>query len=104
MLRLKVKKDRFLRREGRDIHCNVKITAPQAVLGSKLKIRTIDGKIVLNIHPGTQPGTILRIPGKGVPYRGTNGDQLVHVDVVLPDSPTPEEKTLWEKLAKPINT
>ena len=100
LVKLKVLSDRFLRREGRDIHCTVKITAPQAVLGTKLKIRTIEGKILLNIHPGTQPETILRIPGKGVLYRGTKGDQLVHVDVELPPSVSAEEKALWEKLAE----
>lgn len=100
LVKLKVKSDRFLRSEGRDIHCTVKITAPQAVLGTKLKIRTLEGKILLSIHPGTQPDTILRIPGKGVLYRGTKGDQLVHVDVELPASVSAEEKALWEKLAE----
>ncbi|MCD4846556.1 MAG: J domain-containing protein [Candidatus Aegiribacteria sp.] len=100
LVKLKVKSDRFLRSEGRDIHCNVTISAPQAVLGTKLKIRTLEGKILLNIHPGTQPDTILRIPGKGVLYRGTKGDQLVHVDVELPASVSAEEKALWEKLAE----
>lgn len=99
MVKLRVKPDSFFRRDGRNIHCTVKITAPQAVLGTKLKIRTLDGKIVLKIHPGTQAETVLRIPGKGVPYRGTKGDQLVHVEVTLPVSVSGEEKILWEKLA-----
>ena len=100
LVKLKVMPDRFLRREGRDIHCTVSITAPQAVLGTKIKIRTLEGKILLNIHPGTQPETVLRIPGKGVLYRGTKGDQLVHVDVELPASVSAEEKALWGKLAE----
>jgi len=100
MVKLRVKPDSFFRKEGRDIHCTVRITAPQAVLGTKLKIRTLDGKVMLKIHPGTQPGTILRIPGKGVPYRGTKGDQLVHVEVILPSSPSSEEKALWEELSR----
>jgi molecular chaperone DnaJ len=100
MVKLRVQPDSFFRKEGRDIHCTVRITAPQAVLGTRLKIRTLDGKVMLRIHPGTQPGTILRIPGKGVPYRGTKGDQLVHVEVHLPVTPTPEEKAVWEKLSE----
>lgn len=100
MVKLRVQPDSFFRREGRDIHCTVKITAPQAVLGTKLKIRTLDGKVMLRIHPGTQPGTILRIPGKGVPYRGTQGDQLVHVEVVLPQTPSKEESALWKQLSE----
>lgn len=99
MVKLRVKPDSFFRREGRDIHCTVKISAPQAVLGTRLKIRTLDGKVMLKIHPGTQPGTTLRIPDKGVPYRGTKGDQLVHVEVRLPKSPSEEERKLWKKLS-----
>ncbi len=99
MVKLRVTPDKFFRRDGRDIHCTVKVTAPQAVLGTKLKIRTLDGKIVLKIHPGTQPGSVLRISGKGVPYRGAKGDQLIHVEVSLPVSLSEEEKVNWEKLA-----
>jgi len=99
MVRLRVKPDSFFTREGRNIHCTVRISAPQAVLGTRLKIRTLDGKVMLRIHPGTQPGAILRIPGRGVPYRGTKGDQLVHVRVDIPSNPSPEEKQLWEKLS-----
>lgn len=99
MIKLRVTPDKFFRRDGRDIHCTVTITAPQAVLGTKLKIRTLAGKIILKIHPGTQPGTVLRISGKGVPYRGAKGDQLVHVEVSLPTSLSEEEKVDWEKLA-----
>lgn len=99
MVKLRVKPDRFFSRKGRNIHCTVKISAPQAVLGTKVKIRTLDGRIVLKIHPGTQPGTILKIAGKGIPYRGTKGDQLVHVEVSLPKAVSGEEKDLWEKLS-----
>ncbi|MEN8208129.1 MAG: J domain-containing protein [Candidatus Fermentibacteria bacterium] len=99
IVKLRVTPDKFFRRDGRNIHCTVKVTAPQAVLGTKLKIRTLDGKIVLKIHPGTQPGTVLRIQGKGIPYRGTKGDQLVHVEVSLPSSLSEEEKAIWEKLS-----
>ncbi len=99
-VRLVVEPDKFFWKEGRDIHCKVEVTAPQAVLGTKMKVKTLDGKVVLKIHPGTQPGTILRIPGKGVQYRGAKGDQLVHVEVKLPVSLTPEEKELWRKLAR----
>ena len=99
IVKLRIKPDKFFRRDGRNVHCTVNITAPQAVLGTKLKIRTLDGKIVLKIHPGTQPGTVLRISGKGVPYRGAKGDQLVHVEVSLPTSLSEEEMVNWEKLS-----
>jgi len=98
MVRLEVAPDSFLHREGRDIHCTVGITAPQAVLGTTLKIRTLRGKVKLRVPPGTQPGTKLRLSGQGVPYRGATGDQIVTVDVKLPASPSPEEKRHWEAL------
>ncbi|MBD3369301.1 DnaJ domain-containing protein [Candidatus Fermentibacteria bacterium] len=98
MVKLRVEPDRFLRRKGRNIHCTVKIPAAKAVLGTTLKIRTLTGKVKLRVPPGTQPGTQLRLAGQGVPYRGAKGDQIVHVQVVLPKSPTAEEKRLWEQL------
>lgn len=98
LVKLRVGQDRFLSREGRDIHCTIGISAPQAVLGTKLKIRTLDGKVLLRVQPGTQPGTVLRLPGKGVVYRGARGDQLVHVEVSLPRTVSDEEKALWERL------
>ena len=61
-------------------------------------VRTLDGKVKLRIPPGTQPGTVLRLAGKGVLYRGTRGDQYVHVDVSVPESLTEEQKKLWQKL------
>ena len=100
LVRLDVASDGFLRREGRDIHCTVDITAPQAVLGTTLKIRTLRGKVKLNIPPGTQPGTRLRMAGQGVPYRGATGDQIVTVRVKLPRSPSSEERRLWETLRR----
>lgn len=100
LIRLDVKPDGFLRREGRDIHCTVKVTAPQAVLGTTLKIRTLRGKVKLSIPPGTQPGTRLRLSGQGVPYRGATGDQIVTVDVKLPTSLSPDERRRWEELRR----
>ena len=98
MVRLRVLPDKFLRKEGRDIHCNVKLTAPQAVLGTSVKIRTLDGRVKVRVPPGTQPGAILRLPGKGVSARGIQGDQLVHIEVELPAGPTGREKEIWEQL------
>lgn len=96
--RVRVIPDRFLRREGRDIHCDVKITASQAALGTRVMVRTLDGKVRLKIPEGTQPGTVLRIRGRGALQRGVQGDHLVHVVVMIPKSLKPDEKALWEKI------
>ncbi len=98
LVKLSVTPDRFLSREGRNIRCSVCITSPQAALGTSMMIRTLDGRVKLHIPPGTQPGTVLRLAGKGVLYRGARGDQYVHVDVSIPESLTEEQKRLWQKL------
>lgn len=96
--RVRVLPDRFLRREGRDIHCDVKVTAAQAALGARVMVRTLDGKVRLKIPEGTQPGTVLRLRGRGASQRGVQGDHLVHVVVVIPTGLSPDEKALWEKV------
>lgn len=98
IVRLRVSPDRFLRREGLDIHCSVTVTAPRAALGTTMTVRTLDGRIRLRIPPGTQPGTILRIPGKGVPHGSSRGDQYVRVEVSVPVPANDDERRLWEQL------
>ena len=98
LVRLRVDPDGFLRREGRDIHCNIRLTAPRAVLGTSVMVRTLDGRVKVRIPPGTQPGTVLRLQGRGITARGMKGDQFVHVDVSLPSQPSREERSLWEQL------
>jgi molecular chaperone DnaJ len=61
-------------------------------------IRTLDGKVRLKVPEGTQPGTVIRIRGRGAVQRGVQGDQLVHVIVGIPTGLSPEEKALWEQL------
>ena len=95
---LRVKPDRFFRRQGRDILCSVTVTAPQAVLGASLMVRTLDGKVKLKVPPGTQPGSVLRLRGKGITHNGITGDQLVTVEVKLPAKLTESQRKLWEKV------
>lgn len=95
---LRVKPDRFFVRQGRDILCSVNVTAAQAVLGASLMVRTLDGRVKLKVPPGTQPGSVFRLRGKGVIHNGITGDQLVTVKVKLPEKLTDAEKMLWEKI------
>jgi molecular chaperone DnaJ len=95
-----VEPDRFFSRDGLDIHCTVAINLAQALLGTKLKVRTLDGRhVVLRIPPGTQPGRRFRIKGQGVEKNGVRGDQLVEVGVELPSKLTPEQEEMVRKLA-----
>ena len=98
LVRLHVKKDRFFTRQGRDLLCSVTVTAAQAVLGTSLMVRTLDGKVKLKIKPGTQPGTVLRMRGKGVVHNGVTGDQLVTVVVKLPVELSDEQHSLWTEV------
>ncbi len=87
ILTFQVSPHRFFRREGADIHVTVPINVAQAILGSKVRVRTVDGlRVVLRIPPGTQSGTRFRIRGQGVESKGRRGDQFVEVKVETPES------------------
>lgn len=96
----KVLPHHFFRRDGLDVHCTVPINIAQAVLGSKIRVRTVDDKkVALRIPPGTQPGTRFRIPGQGIEKSGRRGDQYVQVKVEVPENPSPEQEKLFREFA-----
>jgi molecular chaperone DnaJ len=100
VITFQVQPDRFFRREGLDIVADVPINLAQAVLGSRIRVRTLDGKkVLLRIPPGTQPGRKFRIKGQGIEKNGRRGDQLVGVQVTVPDKLTPEQEELMRKFA-----
>jgi len=86
--------------EGSDLVYDLEIPAWQAVLGGDASVPTPDGSVRLKIPEGSQPERKLRIKGRGLPTgASTRGDFYVHLIVVLPTDPTPEERLLWEKLS-----
>jgi molecular chaperone DnaJ len=95
-----VEPDRFFRREGLDLICTVPINLAQAVLGTKLRVRTIDGRrVLLKIPPGTGPGRKFRIRGQGIERNGRRGDQLVEITLAVPEHLTPEQERLFREFA-----
>lgn len=101
LVTFQVQPDRFFRREGLDLVCDVPLNLAQALLGSRISVRTLDGKkVVLRIPPGTQPGRKFRIKGAGIAKGGQKGDQLVAVDVQIPETLTPEQEALVKQLAE----
>lgn len=101
ILKFRVRDDRFFERDGLDLVCEVPINVAQALLGSKIRVRTIDGKrVVLRIPPGTQSGTTFRIRGQGVEKGEHRGDQLVRVNVDTPDELSDEGRKAAEALAQ----
>ena len=90
-------------RDESNLIYNLLLSVPQAALGASVEIPTIDGKAKIKIEPGTQPGKVLRLRGKGLPninsygYTTGTGDLLVNVSVYIPETLTKEEKQALEK-------
>ncbi len=103
-LTIRVAPHEFFRRVGDDIVCSLPISFAQAALGGELEIPTLEGKGRMRIPAGTQPGTVLRVKGKGIPRRlaGGRGDQLVEVTIEVPTQLTPTQKELIAKLAEDL--
>lgn len=89
-----------LLRDGNDLLYNTFIGFPEAVLGDSVEIPTLEGKVKVKIEPGTQPGKILRLKGKGVPdVNGYGkGDLLVKVNVWIPKNLSKEDRKTMEDL------
>ena len=101
IITFQVQPDRFFHRDGLDILCEVPINMVQATLGTRLKVRTLDGKkVILRIPPGTQPGRKFRIKGQGIEKNGRKGDQLVEVTVLLPEKLSPEAEEALKVFAE----
>lgn len=92
-------------REGNDLIYNLFISFPDAVLGTNVEIPTVDTNVKIKIEPGTQPGKILRLRGKGLPEVNGygRGDLLVNVNVWIPKNLTREEARLIEKFRESGN-
>lgn len=93
--------DRFFRREGLDLIGVVPINLAQALLGSRIKVRTLDDKrVVLRIPQGTQHGQKFRIPGHGIEKNGRRGDMYVEAHVTLPEKLSAEEQEAVKSFAE----
>lgn len=97
-----VEDHKFFERHDDDIYLEVPITITEAVLGCKKEIPTINGNVVLDIKPGTQNYTKLKLKGKGVksPNSIVKGNMYVVVNIIIPTKLTKEQKKLFENLAK----
>jgi len=101
LVTVKVTPHHFFRRMGLDVLCRVPITLKQAVNGTKIRVKTVDGrKVDLKIPAGTQHGKRFKLNGLGVVKGSQKGAQLVSVQVTLPEQPNEEEKVLLEQYRK----
>lgn len=89
-------------REGADIFSEISVSIPQLVLGDIFEVTTVHGKVKVKVPPGTQPGSLVRLKGKGMPRLGStnHGDHFVRVNLNIPQNPSKQEKQLYEELYK----
>ncbi len=98
---IKVKPDEIFQREGNDLKLTVPVTFAEAVLGTDLRVPTLDGAVTVRVPPGTPSGRTLRVRGKGVTTRtGHTGDLLVTVDVQVPKSISEQARKALEEFAQ----
>lgn len=97
-----VKQHKLFRREGDDLICEISLSFVQAALGDEIDVPTLEGKEKLRIPEGTQPGTVFRIRGKGVPHISGfgRGDQHVRVKVIIPGRLSEKQKELLQEFAR----
>ena len=91
-----------LRRDGITIHSEVSLNYLQAILGDTIEVETVDGHEPLEIPPGTQPGAVITLQGKGIPRLGNpvaRGNHQFTIKVQLPTKLNGEERQLLEQLA-----
>lgn len=87
-------------REGYDIIAEEALSFPQVALGDEITVETVQGDVKIKIPAGTQPNTLIRLSGKGVPYlRGSGkGNHYVRIKVVVPKSLTKRQRELLQEL------
>ncbi len=99
LVKLVMKSHAKFRREGVNLRSDVAVPLETAVLGGKIAVETIDGKLSLNIPSGTSSGKIFRLKGKGLPKKsGGFGDLLVSASIQLPDKDLKQLVTFFEKM------
>jgi molecular chaperone DnaJ len=100
---IKIENHPVFSRSGDDIQVTIPVTVPEAALGAKIEVPTIDGRAQLKIPPGTQSGQKLRMRGKGVPsatHEGVRGDEIVTVEIIVPHLRDERSKEILREFAK----
>lgn len=99
---INVKPDLLFKRKGNDVYCDIPITFSQAVLGAKVTVPTIDGKVQYDIPAGTQPEQVFRFKGKGIKAVNgySKGDQYTTIKVEVPKNLTREQKDALKNFEK----
>ncbi len=100
VVNFQVTPDPFFKREGLNVHSTIPVNLAQALLGTKIRVRTLDGKkVILKVPAGTQPGRQFRIKGQGIERNGSRGDQFVEIAVELPEKLSAEDEKRFKDFA-----
>jgi molecular chaperone DnaJ len=101
-LRVVVRPHPYFERRGNDLYTTVPVTVPEASLGGKIEVPTIDGRSLVRIPPGTNSGRTLRLKEKGVPHGkgGERGDQYVEIQVIVPEPTDERVRHLMKELGE----
>jgi molecular chaperone DnaJ len=102
---VRVRDDERFVRDGNDLVTVVDVPAPAAALGTSVTVPTLEGEERIELEPGTQPGTVITLPGRGMPSlrRGRPGDQRVVVNVVVPRRLSARQRELLEELSESLD-
>ncbi|MDB5128552.1 DnaJ C-terminal domain-containing protein, partial [Mucilaginibacter sp.] len=102
-IKFAIPEDAEFKRVGNDLYRNISLDLYTAVLGGEITADTLTGKVKLKVQPGTQPGTKVKLKGKGLPvYKKDNqfGDLYLTYNIQIPTNLNPKQKELFEELAK----
>jgi molecular chaperone DnaJ len=93
--------DKFYRRDGLDVIATVPLNIAQATLGTKISVRTLDGKkVAIKIPPGTPSGKRFRVRGQGIQKGDKKGDLIVEVSIQVPDKLSEEQERMMKEFAE----
>lgn len=105
LIHVEILEDPLLKRNGDDLHYQLRISMTDAILGCQAVVPTITGKVKVKVPPGTQSGKIIRLQTKGLPNINSHnqGDQFLHVQIWTPTKLSKEEQALVKKLSNSPN-
>jgi molecular chaperone DnaJ len=93
--------DKFYRRDGLDVIATVPLNIAQATLGTKISVRTLDGKkVAIKIPPGTPSGKRFRVRGQGIQKGDKKGDLIVEVSIAVPEKLSEEQERMMKEFAE----
>ena len=103
-LEIEVSRHPLFQRDGRHLMYRLPLTYAQAALGAEIEVPTLEGPQKLKIRPGTQPGDVSRLQGRGMPAlqgeRGGQGDLLVEIQIEVPKKLSEQQEELLRQLAE----